>query len=229
MMNIGTLQRFSLLAGLEPAFLEKLSSISQDKAVEKGEWLFHEGDSADALYLILQGSIDLKLKLDEKKNIYGTLTTLRAGNALGWSAVVEPYIYTLGAVALEDSRLVRLNSEDLRVLLKEYPEQAYILMQAIAQAMATRVNLLSERAPSLSWRLALSILFYVLGIGTGILVLLLGLSVIISVIEGYSGIPQTISITLLCLIVPAVFLYLARHIYPAKSDSTSSRRIEAPP
>jgi CRP/FNR family transcriptional regulator, cyclic AMP receptor protein len=222
MISTGTLQRFSLLAGLEPAFLEKLSSISEEKAVEKGEWLFHEGDNAEGLYLILQGGVDLKLKLDEKRNLYGTLTTLHEGNALGWSSLVEPYVYTLGAVATGQTRLIRINGEELRGLLKEQPEQGYIFMQRLAQAMATRVNLLSERAPGLSWRLVLSMLLNVLGIGTGILVLILGLSIVIGLIQGYSGTAQAIIFALLCAVVPAILLYLARTIYPAESGSIST-------
>ncbi len=217
MTSSGILQRFSLLSELEPAFIEKLSSISMEKTIEQGEWLFHEGDKANALYLIIQGSIDLKLKLDEKRNIYGTLTTLHEGNALGWSAIVAPYVYSLGAIASDETRLVRLNGEQLRVLLEEQPEQGYILMQSIARAMAARVNLLSERAPSLSWRFISSMLLNVLGIGTGLLVLLLALATLFGLIGGYSEASQTIPVALFCLVFPAVFLFLAHVIYPPSS------------
>ena len=217
MVSSETLQRFPLFAGLEPAFLADLSSLSEERTAQKDEWLFHEGDSADALYLIVQGSVDLKLKLDEKRNIYGTLSTLSDGNALGWSAIVEPYIYSMGAIASDQTQVLRFESKDLRALLEKSPDQGYILMRNIAQTMATRVNLLSERAPRLSWRLLVSTGFYIVGIATGALVLVAGVSLLFIALSGSSRATQVLPEVLFCLIFPAVLLILASIIYPARS------------
>jgi CRP-like cAMP-binding protein len=216
MIGSDTLQRFSLFVEVEQPLLEELSAISREKTISKGEWLFHEGDKADALYLVIHGRVELKLKLDEKRNLYITVTTLSEGDALGWSAIVEPYVYTLGALALDHVKLLRLDGENLRLLLEKHPEQGYILMRNIAKDMGTRVSVLSERVPDLSWRSILSTLLLVLGILSGIMVLLLGLSAILSTFGGYAGAAQALPVALFCLIFPAAFLFFARMIYPAK-------------
>jgi hypothetical protein len=229
MVSSETLRRFSLLAELEPAFLEEMSSMSRDKTVAKGEWLFHEGDNAAALYLIIGGGVDLKLKLDEKRNIYVTLTMLREGDVLGWSALVEPYIYSLGAMASDDTQLLGFDAEDLRVLLEKRPEQGYILMRSIAQAMATRVNILSERVPGLTWRSVVSGSLFVLGIVTGIFVLVAILSVALAAINGSSGATQAIPVALFCLMFPIIFLVIASVIYPTRArDNMSLPRRSGP-
>ncbi len=207
-----TLRRFSVLDNLEPAFLEELTSICREKAVEKGEWLFHEGDSADALYLITRGHVDLKLKLDEKRNIDVTVTTLHEGDVLGWSAIVKPYVYSMGASATENTQLLRFNAENLRVLLELRPEQGYILMQSIAQTMATRVNVLSDSVPGITWRYVFSTLMLVLGVVTGLLVLVLGVPTLLSAVNGNVLATQAIPVAMFCLLFPVVFLILARQL-----------------
>jgi CRP-like cAMP-binding protein len=222
MIGSDTLRRFSLFVEVEQPFREELSAISQEKAISKGEWLFHEGDKADALYLVLHGQVELKLKLDEKRNLYVTLTTLGEGDALGWSAIVEPYVYTLGALALDQVKLLRLEGENLRLLLEKNPEQGYILMRNITRAMGSRVNLLSERVPDLSWRSILSTVLLVTGVLSGIVVVLLGLGAIFGALSGQTGTAQALPVALFCLIFPAAFLLFARMIYPAESRNIAS-------
>lgn len=220
MIRPDTLRRFSLFAEMEPAFVEQLASLSQDKMVDKREWLFHEGDPAEALYLIIRGRIELKVKLDEKRNLDATLTTLHEGDVLGWSAIVEPYIYSLGAFASDNTELAQLDGARLRTLLEQQPEQGYILMRNIAKAMGTRVNILSDRVPDLSSRSLVSMVLLVLGVLSGIVVVFIGLSAIISTLAGYTGTSQAIPVALFCLIFPIGFLILARITYPTGRHSS---------
>ena len=219
MISTETLRHFSLLAELEPALLESLAPISQFVILEKGEWLFHEGDAANALYLIDQGTVDLKLKLDEKQAIYATLTILRDGEMLGWSAIVDPYVYTLGARASDSTRLVKFDGARLRLLLAQHPDQGYRLLRSISQAMASRVNILSERTPSLTWRLMVSGALFTLSLVTGLLIVVLGVSILVAALGGSSNAVQALPVALLCLIVPIGVSIVARLIYPASERS----------
>lgn len=218
MLTVGKMSDFPLLAGLEPSFLEQLALIAQEMTIASGEWLFHEGENADALYLISQGKIELRFRLDRNRSIYVDLKTLGAGDALGWSALVPPYTYSMGATAAEDVELFRIDSESLRVLVEDHPEQGYALMQGIAQTMATRLTTLSEQAPRLSLRLVTSLALFGLGAVVLLIFLVLG---ILAVGSAIGGRPQALSIlpqALLCVIVPVLLLLLlARSIYPGES------------
>ncbi len=207
-----TMRRYSVLADLESEFLGELSAICHETTAEKDEWLFHEGDSADALYLITRGSVELKLRLDEKRNIHVRVTTLHEGDILGWSAIVKPYVYSLGAVASADTRLLKFSGKNLRVLLEIRPEQGYILMRNIAQTMASRVSVLSEQVPSVGWRLLLSTVLSVLGIVTGLVLLVLGIPTLLAAFNGSSAATQAVPVALFCLIFPLGFLFLARQL-----------------
>ena len=218
MISSDILHGFSLLSGLDSPFLEELRAISELHSVEAGVWLFHKDDHANALYLIKTGNVDLKLRLDEKRALYVPVTALGAGDAFGWSAIVAPYTYNLAAVSTAPSELVKVDGEKLRALLESHPEQGYVFMQGIAQAMATRFGAVSERAPGLSWRLVLSAVLFVLGALMAIVVVAGAILAIVTSGGDRSG---ALAVTLFCAIFPVTFLFLAGRISPNRPSGLS--------
>ena len=150
MISPETLRRFSLFAGLAPEVFKDLAMLGDEISLKAGEWLFREGDDADALYLVVKGSIDLKIALDQAGQRLEDLETIVEGEALGWSAFVEPYRYTLSAIAATDVRLARLDAKNLRNLMTQNPEIGYNLMCHVAQAIARRLNDLRVRFASIA-------------------------------------------------------------------------------
>lgn len=150
MISPETLRRFPLFAGTAPAQFKELAMLGEEVAFNTGDWLFYEGDAADALYLILSGSIELKIRLDAAGTHHADLNTLIEGEVVGWSALVEPYVYTLGAVAISDAQLVKLDGEKLRKLLAQNPELGFSLMSRLAQAIGRRLTNLRVQFVSLA-------------------------------------------------------------------------------
>lgn len=211
MVTSEVLRRFSFLNTLDATFLDALAAIGEDATVQKGEWVFHEGDQADALYFIVDGDVELKLDLDAKKGTFATVNTMSSGNVLGWSAIVEPFVYKLGALAANQTRLVRFDSQQLRDLLDKYPNQGYILMQGIAQVVAGRVSILSAEAPNLSFQLVTSQFLFAIGIATGLLAVV---AILIAMYAATSDSSAGLFTSLLCLIVPTAFFFAAQMTYP---------------
>lgn len=149
MVSPELLRRFSLFAGLDAGAFKSLAMAGEEITLKAGDWLFHEGDEADALYLILSGSLDLTINLDKEGSRQADLCTLVEGDAVGWSALVEPHTYKLGAVAASDARLIRLDADQLRDLMISRPEVGYMLMHRIAQVIGNRLNNLRVRFVSL--------------------------------------------------------------------------------
>ena len=226
MVSSETLRRFSLLAGLEPAFLEGLSALSQSRSIEQEHWLFYEGDKAEALYLIVTGRVELKINIDPKRNTYVTLASLGEGDFFGWSAIVEPYIYSLGAITADSTQLVTFEGNDLRALLEKHPDQATGFMQIIVQTMATRLNTLTQRAPELSMRFVISRTLTGLGIATAILVVILGVVAFASTVNGRVRAGDYILVTLFCLMFPAVCFFIAFLIRPGRSRDVTLGKIQ---
>jgi CRP/FNR family cyclic AMP-dependent transcriptional regulator len=139
MVSPELLRRFSLFADLDPGIYEELAAASKETLLKTGEWLFMEGDDADALYLVLEGKIDLKVNLDPKGQRQQNVSTVAEGHMMGWSALVEPYIYTLSAVAVADCRLVSLEASAVRDIMERNPEIGYTIMKRLAKAIGARL------------------------------------------------------------------------------------------
>jgi CRP/FNR family transcriptional regulator, cyclic AMP receptor protein len=149
MISPETLRRFAVFAGLDPEVFKELAMLGEEVTLNAGDWLFKDGDAADALYLVLSGAVDLKIALDEAKTKYIDLETVVQGEAMGWSALVEPYEYTLGAAAAADVQLAKLDSVQLRKYLAENPAAGYTFMCRAAQGIAGRLTNMRVRLASM--------------------------------------------------------------------------------
>ncbi len=149
MISPEILRRFPILAGLEPASYKALAMAGSEVAIKGGEWLFLEGATADAFYLILDGLIDLTINIDERGERRDYISTVGQGQMVGWSALVEPNIYTLNAVAAGPARLVRLDAPAVRALMDDNPAVGYRLMRQLARAIGERLTSLRVQFVSL--------------------------------------------------------------------------------
>lgn len=149
MLSPEDLRHFSLFAGLDHAMLKSLAMASEEIQVSKGEWLFHEGDVADALYLIFTGEIELKIALGAEDRRLLCVATLVEGEVFGWSALVEPYTYKLGAIASKDSRLGKMNGVQVCELMVHHPASGCKLISRLLQTVGGRLNELRVRFVSL--------------------------------------------------------------------------------
>ena len=141
MVSPETLRRFSLFAGFDASLLKELAMISEEVTLQKGDWIFHEGDTARALYLIFSGQVGLKISTDENGERHSGISELVAGDFVGWSALLtEPHVYTLGAAASSEVEMVKLDADGLQELIARHPAAGYQLMHRLAQGIARRLR-----------------------------------------------------------------------------------------
>jgi CRP-like cAMP-binding protein len=82
-----------------------------------------------------------------------TIDIISKGESMGWSAVVEPYVYTLSARCLEDTKFIAFDSQGLRDLMDEDKGLGYSVMKAVSKVISsrlthTRIILVGERGLS---------------------------------------------------------------------------------
>lgn len=149
MISPEILRRFSMFAGLDEEDIKNLAMEAEEVRLPANQSLFTERDDADALYLIIKGEIELQLALDQERKSRTNLTTVVTGEMVGWSALVDPYIYTMSAVALTDVRLVKFDAQRLRDMLEENPRLGYAFSNRVMKALSTRLTNLRVRFASL--------------------------------------------------------------------------------
>ena len=128
-----------LFARLSEPQLERVLSISGDKQIQKGRWLFHEGQEAENFYLIKEGAIELLTVVDE--NIEIPIAMIRAQNGcIGIGSLVPPFRYSLSARAAKNSRLLVFQRADLEALKRDDPGLVCIMMNNLAQKLLERLK-----------------------------------------------------------------------------------------
>ena len=106
---------FPLFAGLSPEQREVLVLHFQPVTAAPGERIIRAGDSADALYLIAQGEVEITMS-GNQINIRGP------GEFFGEMALLSGGKRSADVTALDYSRFAVLKERDFRRFLRRYPE-----------------------------------------------------------------------------------------------------------
>lgn len=139
------LKEANLFNGLLPEELEQIEKLCEVRNIEKGTQLFEAGNSADYLFVVLEGQIELRFKVIYfNASIEIPLENKSRGEAFGWSALIEPYTYTLSAFAAKDCRLLQLRGRDIERLCAENSHLGYVVMSNIAKLIGKQFSALEK-------------------------------------------------------------------------------------
>ena len=139
MVSPETLRRVDLFASLDDTMLKAIAMAGEKKDVKKGYWFFREGDPAKKVYIILKGTVEIKVSLGPQDIHQIGVSSLREGDLFGWSALVDPYTYQLGAVASSDCQLIVFDGIRLCELFTHHPAVGYIMMSRITKIIGSRL------------------------------------------------------------------------------------------
>ncbi len=129
------LQHFVLLTEFADAELAKVLELCHEENHGNGTKLFEEGDSAKKLYLVLEGKLLLEKKVQlgrSGSSRKATISIQGPGQAVGWSSLVAPHIYTMSGVCIEPAKMLVIDGDDMRNLMARDPEIGRKLMNALA-------------------------------------------------------------------------------------------------
>ena len=128
-----------LFRGLSQTQIDRITTIMQEQQFQKGQWLFHEGQEANHLYLVKNGGVELVIKVEDAIDI--PIAIVRPDNGcLGIGALVEPYEYSLSARCLDESTLLVIARSRLHDLMHADPELHCIIMTNLAKKLLNRLQ-----------------------------------------------------------------------------------------
>ncbi len=132
-----------LLNGLSSAEAEQVLKLGTKIIVPAGTSLFQLGDPADRLFLVERGRIKLTLPMRVQGRDENVFVEERGpGQAVGWSAVIPPYRFTLTATAaVLDAVVVALPREALLQYFDVNPASAYKIALNLAVVIGHRLQL----------------------------------------------------------------------------------------
>lgn len=127
-----------LLAGLEPSFAALVVGCAKNVRFDTGQFLCHEGDPADEIYLLRHGRVALEAVAPGRGAM--TFLTVEPGEIVGLSWLVAPYRWAFNARALELTRAISLDARCLRTKCEADHDLGYEMMKRFTPVLLERLN-----------------------------------------------------------------------------------------
>ena len=148
MINVEFLKQIPLFADLRAEDIQRLIEMSETIAIPTGVWLMHEGEPGDALYVILEGEVEISKRSGQQTIL---LSVRGAGTMLGELSLLEDTPRTASVCAREDVQLMKIGRETFLQLLHESPTAALAVLRTVNERLRNTEMLLrhSEKMAAL--------------------------------------------------------------------------------
>lgn len=160
MAIIDELSKSELFGEMELSQLEQISVLCRGVSYREGTKIFKEGDKAASLYVLTNGTVILEMDVRPLPNgpsIPTAVEVVNKSQCFGWSAVVEPYIYTLSARCTTNCTALDIKGDVLQTAMARDPSLGLELMKRVSRLISmrlahTRLRLISGLGIALSGR-----------------------------------------------------------------------------
>lgn len=142
--DIRILSLVSLFESFSPEQLRLLAFGAERLVLRAGRELFREGQSADCGYIVVSGNISLFHDTDEGRI---TIRPVGPGAMLGEMALIAQTSRMTGALAEEETEVIRISRSVFRRILEEYPEAAASLHAHISRNLLQLIADIEKVAP----------------------------------------------------------------------------------
>lgn len=141
---ISTLRSCQLLTGLPLADLEKIVAFTVPKSLEKGDYLFHEGEPSRGFYVVQSGAVNVHRvnALGEEQVIH----VFRAGDSFAEATLASPKGCHADARAVEPTHVLLVQKDGILDLLKRQPELAMRMLGSMSNHLRVLVGQMEDLA-----------------------------------------------------------------------------------
>jgi F420-non-reducing hydrogenase small subunit len=111
---------------------------------QKGEQIFQQGDDGDAMYIVVEGHVEISQQTDNGKYV---IAYLGPNDYMGELALIGNIKRTANAEAIQESCLLKIDKKEFLGRLKDEPELALFILQVLIHRLRrTTENLHSPKA-----------------------------------------------------------------------------------
>lgn len=138
------LLNYDAFKGLADSELDEIAKLCAPVAYEAGTTICKEGEPVERLYVVEEGKVAVEMSIPaEPKSPQRRVTVdiVTRGELLGWSALVEPYVFTMSAICLDRVRATAIDAAQLRNLLDREPQIGYKVMKSLVGVVSSRLEL----------------------------------------------------------------------------------------
>ncbi|MDO8491190.1 MAG: cyclic nucleotide-binding domain-containing protein [Dehalococcoidia bacterium] len=138
-----TLRQCQVFSALNDDDLREAVHLAEQKEYGAGKAIFQVGMPAEELLVLQEGKVALQMSLSASgRGTSHRITVDIAGcnDLIGWSALVEPHVYTLTAVCIKPAKVLSINAIKLRALLNANHHTGYLVLNKLIKVVASRLD-----------------------------------------------------------------------------------------
>lgn len=128
----------TLFHGLHEDTLAILKTAMEKVEIKSGDFLFKINDHGKALYIVIEGEIDILLPYGQHH--YKRLAKFGAGSFFGEIAFLKPGKRTADAKAMHNTELLILSRDSFQQLRSQHPKTAIKLLMRLGREMSDRLR-----------------------------------------------------------------------------------------
>jgi CRP-like cAMP-binding protein len=128
-----------LFRGLPEAELRRLVAVARRRRFGQGEIVFHRGDPADSLHLVVKGHFTARVVTQRGDGV--AVAIHGPGDAFGELALVDPVPRSTTVAAVEAGETLAVGRDEFDRVRREYPQ----VNEVLVGLLAARVRRASER------------------------------------------------------------------------------------
>jgi CRP/FNR family transcriptional regulator, cyclic AMP receptor protein len=138
----GSLRRVKVLADLSNDQLVEFAGFMEVHNAKQWDDVVRQNDDGNAMFLILDGEVRVRLMIDGREKI---LTTLGAGEFFGEVALFDQGPRSADVVANMDGTLLRISAASFKRLVADAPHLAAPFLFAVGKTLVSRIRADNKR------------------------------------------------------------------------------------
>jgi CRP-like cAMP-binding protein len=140
MISPEILRRYPFFCCLSEEQQRAIAMVTEEMSVEAGKELFLEGQPVEALYLLVEGNVDLYYAASGDPKDQFLVGEINPGEPFAISAMIEPYTFTATARVAAPSRVLKIDAKALRALCEVDCKMGYALVKQVAAMSIERLH-----------------------------------------------------------------------------------------
>ena len=140
--RIELLVRMAAFGGLKTEALELVLDQSKDRNVPEGNFFFREGDRAESLFVLEQGSVTV---FRDWQGDLVELGKLYTGDCFGEMSLIDFQARSASVQATTDCEAIEIPSQVLRALYQHDLEQYAIIMMNLGREVSRRLRIADQQ------------------------------------------------------------------------------------
>jgi CRP-like cAMP-binding protein len=129
------IKEVELFQGIPSHIIDEIAELVTQESHHAGDVIFREGEVAEFLYILEEGEINLIIPGEKRLSFPMDKT----GSLFGWSSLVEPNRYTATAECVKESKVLKIDAEQLMRVFQRHPAESLTIMKRLAGVIANRL------------------------------------------------------------------------------------------